>query len=137
MGKLGNIIAKDLENMFSGNELEIVLDDIADEFELEATERNRKALEPNGSSRAGLGEFYAEHKSSIGLQPTRDQFYTGRASNSLTSKHDISAKKTSFYFDDPAADDYMFDNYHQQGAERVKLPICQKMVMSRLILIEK
>lgn len=115
MGKLGVAIAQDIEMMLSGSELEGVLSDVANLFEISAEEANRNALDPDGSERFDLTDMYAKEKSAVGKNPKRDQDFTGRAKNNFDWTTNTGSKKISYEFPDPEVDEYMSENYYGVG----------------------
>lgn len=118
MSKLGTAIAKDIEIMLSGAELEKVLKEIAPIHADEAIKQNEKSLQPDGSPREKLAEFYALEKESLGLNPERDQEFTGRAINTFDYNFSTGDKKITYGWDDSKVEEYMYDNYHGMGGRR-------------------
>lgn len=72
---------------------------------------NEQGLEPDGTPKDRLSEFYALEKQSRGLKQEPDMFYSGQAERSFSKQ--VNGNKAEFFYSDSESEKYMQD--HELG----------------------
>ena len=114
---LGDVILKDIKNVFSSSNIAKAYDDIAAVYQRSIEKSNAASLNPDGSERVSLSDsapfFYRTNKAERVGSDKPDLMYSGKAKNSLT--FDDKNDGFSMYHSDPEADYYMAQHEFGRG----------------------